>query len=237
MDGKIEQRVCIKFCVKLRKSATKTLEMLLEAFEEHSLSRTAVFEWYSSFKAGRVSVEDDEHPGRPNTSKTTENVEKIRELIHEDGCRTIHEVADTIGICYGDCQEILTENLNMRCIAVKCVPRLLTNDQKQQHVDVCFKLRQKANEDPTFISRIITGWICGYDPETKQQSSQWKSPQSPRTKKARQFNKEYVHCFFSDAKGIVHRESVPPNITVNSEFYCDVLRRLRENVRRKRSEL
>jgi hypothetical protein len=38
------QRVCIKFCMKLGKSATETLEMLPEAFGEHSLSRTAVFE-------------------------------------------------------------------------------------------------------------------------------------------------------------------------------------------------
>jgi hypothetical protein len=29
-------------------------------------------------------------------------------------------------------------------------------------------------------------WIYGYDPETKQQSLQWKSPQSPRAKRARQ---------------------------------------------------
>jgi hypothetical protein len=36
MDGKIEQCVCIKFSVKLRKSATETLEMLREAFGEHS---------------------------------------------------------------------------------------------------------------------------------------------------------------------------------------------------------
>jgi hypothetical protein len=53
MDGKIE-RVCIKFCVKLSKSTTKTLEMLHEAFGEHSLSQAAVFEWHSCFKAGQV---------------------------------------------------------------------------------------------------------------------------------------------------------------------------------------
>jgi hypothetical protein len=51
MDGKIEQHVCIKFCVKLGKSATETLEMLHEAFGEHSLSWTAVLEWHSRFKA------------------------------------------------------------------------------------------------------------------------------------------------------------------------------------------
>jgi hypothetical protein len=77
MDGKIEQRVFIKFCVKLGKSTSETLEMLREGFGEHSLSWTAVFEWHSCFKAGRVSVEDGERSGRPSTSKTTKNVEKI----------------------------------------------------------------------------------------------------------------------------------------------------------------
>jgi hypothetical protein len=59
------------------KSATKPLEMLYEAFGEHSLSRTAIFVWHSCFKGGQLSVEDDEHSGRPSTSKTTENIEKF----------------------------------------------------------------------------------------------------------------------------------------------------------------
>jgi hypothetical protein len=33
--------------------------MLHEAIGEYSLSRTAVFEWLSLFKASQVSVEDD----------------------------------------------------------------------------------------------------------------------------------------------------------------------------------
>jgi hypothetical protein len=51
--------------------------MLLEAFGEHSSSRTAVFEWHSQFNAGQVSVEGDDRSGRPSTSKTTEDVEKF----------------------------------------------------------------------------------------------------------------------------------------------------------------
>jgi hypothetical protein len=82
----LEQHVCIKFCVKLGKSITETLEKLPDAFGEHSLSQTAVFEWHSHFKASRVSAEDDKRSGRPSTSKMTENVEKIQELIHGDHC-------------------------------------------------------------------------------------------------------------------------------------------------------
>jgi hypothetical protein len=81
MDGKLEQHICINFRVKLNKFAT---EMLCKAFGEHSSSWTAVSEWHSCFKAGRVSAEDDKSSGRPSSSKTTENVEKIQELIHED---------------------------------------------------------------------------------------------------------------------------------------------------------
>jgi hypothetical protein len=72
-DGwQIKQCVCIKFGMKLGKSFTKTLEMLPKAFGEHLC-----------LKAGRVSFDDDKHSGRPSTSKMTENVEKIQELIHD----------------------------------------------------------------------------------------------------------------------------------------------------------
>jgi hypothetical protein len=72
MDGKIKQCVCLTFCVKLGTSATKTLEMLREAFGEHYLNWTVVSEWHSHFKASQVS--DDKRSGQPSTRKTTENV-------------------------------------------------------------------------------------------------------------------------------------------------------------------
>jgi hypothetical protein len=42
---------------------------------------------------------------------------------------------------------------------------------------------------------------------------------------------------FFDCKGIVHKESVMTGQTVDSAYYCDVLRRLCENLRRLRTEL
>jgi hypothetical protein len=41
-----------------------------------------------------------------------------------------------LGSGSGVSEEILTENLNMRCIAIKFIPQLLTNDPKQQHVNM-----------------------------------------------------------------------------------------------------
>jgi len=42
---------------------------------------------------------------------------------------------------------------------------------------------------------------------------------------------------FFDIRGIVHHEFVPEGQTVNAEFYCNVLRRLREDIRRKGPKL
>ena len=42
-------------------------------------------------------------------------------------------------------------------------------------------------------------------------------------------------CFF-DQKGIVHKELVPPDQTVNAAFYVEALKCPRENVRRKRTD-
>jgi len=95
--------------------------------------------------------------------------------------------------------------------------------------------------DPTLPLNVNTGdesIIYAYDPETKLQSSQWKSPGSPGPKKARMQKsklKTMLICFF-DQEGIVHWEFVPPGMTVNADFYCDVLRRLHENVRHKRPQ-
>jgi hypothetical protein len=47
--------------------------------------------------------------------------------------------AYTVGTSHGAHQEILKENLNMRLIVTKFVPQLLTNDQKQQHINVCLE--------------------------------------------------------------------------------------------------
>jgi hypothetical protein len=66
--------------------------------------------------------------------------------------------------------------------------RLLSDDQKAHRVSVCREFKQQARDDRNFISNITTGdetWVYGYDPETKQQSSQRKSPNSARPKKAR----------------------------------------------------
>jgi len=241
MEEKVQQRVCIDFCFCLGKTGAETYEMLQAAFGESCRSRSKTFEWYSHFKSGRRSFEDNPRPGRPSTSHTEETVARVREIIRADRHLTIREVAEEVKIAFVTCQKILTEDLQMRRVAVKFVPHLLTAEQKDNRVSVCTDLRDQAENDPNFMSSVITGdecWVYGYDPETKQMSSQWSTSSSPRPKKARQVksNIKTMLIAFFDIDGLVHHEFVPTGQMVNKEFYKTVLQRLHDAVRRYRPE-
>jgi transposase len=112
-----EQRICVKFCFILGKTASETHEMLKTAFGDNAMGRTQSFEWFSRFNRGKTSVEDSERSGRPSTGRTDENVENVREIINEDRRNTIMEIADRLGLSYGTWQRILTEGLNMQRIS------------------------------------------------------------------------------------------------------------------------
>ena len=74
-------------------------------------------------------------------------------------------------------------------MSAKFVPRVLTVEQKQQLLSISLEMHDRAASDSSFLGSVITGdetWVYGYDPETRVQSSQWKSLNSPRAKKARQ---------------------------------------------------
>jgi DNA-binding transcriptional regulator GbsR (MarR family) len=68
-----------------------------------------------------TSVKDADHSGHPLTSKTDENVDKVKDLVLENRRITIHEVANILGISVGSVHTSLKDSLNMHNIAMKFV--------------------------------------------------------------------------------------------------------------------
>ncbi|PNF28454.1 hypothetical protein B7P43_G15580 [Cryptotermes secundus] len=145
-----EQRVAVKFCLLLGKSGTETLEMLKTPYKGDAMGKTQVFEWFSCFKNGEMSIDDKPRSGCPSMARTHENVEKIREIIKEDRRRTTEEIVELSGVTWSSVQRILTDNLGMKRVAAKFVPRLLTAEQKQGRVEACCALKKESRNDQNF---------------------------------------------------------------------------------------
>ncbi|KAG5327041.1 GVQW3 protein, partial [Acromyrmex heyeri] len=68
----MDQRICIKFCVKNKIKCADAFRMLTVAYGEATLDRSNVYRWYKMFSEGREDVNDEERAGRPSTSTTDE---------------------------------------------------------------------------------------------------------------------------------------------------------------------
>ncbi|XP_039949898.1 histone-lysine N-methyltransferase SETMAR-like [Bactrocera tryoni] len=100
----------------------------------------------------------------------------------------------------------------------------------------------RANSDPTFMGRIITGeeaWVYEYDTLTNQQSSEWRPKGTQKSKKPRQSRSKVkvMLIVFFDIRGVVHYEYVPTGQTISKKYYVGVMRRLPDAIRRKHPSL
>ncbi|UYV74934.1 hypothetical protein LAZ67_12001834 [Cordylochernes scorpioides] len=214
MDRKFEQRIRIKFCYKIRKSASETLDLLKLAFGDENVNKPTTFRWFSRFKIGMETVKDEKRVGRPILHRNPEKVSQISNLIKENPLIGLQDIEEETGISKSLVGSIIKEDLQLKKTPSKFAPKMLTIQQKENHV-------------------------YGYDPETKRQSMEWKGKDEPRTKKSRlckSKNKVLLVTFF-DIKGIVHYEYLEEGQTINKESYLNIMRRVHESIRLKRSEM
>ena len=136
---------------------------------------------------------------------------------------------------------IIREELKMRKICTKFVPKVLREDHRKRRCNDSKEMVKLINSDPQVLDALVTcdeSWIYCYDPETKRQSSQWKHAGSPRPKKTRQSKstQKLTMILFFDSMDIIYINWVSTGITVNKEYYIEVLREFRKRYRRKRPE-
>ena len=93
-----EQRINLKFLVRLGKAPLDALGMLQEVYGDETMSHSRVFEWHKRFKEGREDVEDDSRSGRPSTSRTADNVERVKQMVRGDYRLTVRMIADELEI-------------------------------------------------------------------------------------------------------------------------------------------
>ena len=118
------------------------------------MKKIAVYKWVKSFSEGRESVTDEERSGWPATSRSEENIAKIRQIVRENHWLTVRSTAEQVNIDRETIRKILTEDLDMRKVCAKMVPKELTEEQKQRRVTICQHLLEWQGD---ILGRVITG--------------------------------------------------------------------------------
>jgi hypothetical protein len=125
--------------------------------------------WIAMSKNDRTSVTDDERSGRPSTSTTEENTERVRAMILDNRRVTVDEVACHLLTSHGYVHEIIHNHLGFHEVCARWVPKQLTEEHKRNRLTICRSLLNRyRQEGDAFLRRIMTGdetWIHHYAPE------------------------------------------------------------------------
>jgi len=184
------------------------------------------------FSEGRESVTNKARSGWPETSRTEENIVKIHQIVLENRQLTVRSTAEQVNIDRETVRKILTEDLDVRKVCAKMVPKELTEEQKQRRATICQDLLERQDD---ILGCVITSdgtWVYQYDSELKRQNAKWNTANSPRPKQfcwSKSRVKTMLLTFF-DIRRIFHYEFVPTGQTVNQVHYLEVLERLLEKV-------
>jgi len=199
MQRSLEQRYAIKFCAKLGKCGSETLQLLRAAYGDAVLSSVQAFRWHKAFKDGRKCVEEEQRAVRPLTARTEKLVARVKVVLDRDRLLNVRLIAEEVGLPKTDVYRIITEDLHMRKICAKLVPKNLSDEQNDSRVLVSREILDRVTSEPDFLQGVITGdeiWVFEYDPTTKRQSSEWHTSELPRPKKEQIKSEIHAHHFF-----------------------------------------
>lgn len=204
----------------------QSIERFRTAFGDDAPSRTTVFEWFSEFRRGRRSLDDEARSGRPVEATTEDNVAAVRTIVAEDARVTVAQLEVAIGISSGSIRTILHDKLHLRKVCARWVPHQLTEEQKAARVTWCRTMLERFDAGQSRGAwEILSGdetWIYSFDPETKQQSAQWVSSDSAppqKFRRERSVAKQMVAVFVARTG---HMATIPleQQRTVTGQWYA-----------------
>jgi len=170
----IETRAVIKFFFPQGKAPKEIHAILKETLGGHAPSYATVKNWAAQYKRSDFSTCVAPRTGRRKTVTTLEIIVQIHELILEDCRISAKSIAEQLGISRERVGSIVHQDLDMRKLSAKWIPKCLNADQKRQWCQSSEQNLESFRRNPNdFLSRLVTmdeTWLYHYDPETKQQS-------------------------------------------------------------------
>ena len=106
------------------------------------------------FSEGRENVTDEERAGWPATNRTEEKIAKVHQIVRENRQLIVRSIAEQVNIDRDTFRKILTEDLDVRKVCAKMVPKELTVEQKERRVIICQDLLERQGD---ILGHVITG--------------------------------------------------------------------------------
>ncbi len=212
-------------------------EMVDAAYGDQTLQKTVINAIIKKVKAGE-STADMRHLNPKMTVRTPELIASVAAAIEEDRCLSMEAIATAHGVSEKTIFNVLHQDLGLEKKSARWVPKLLSEEQKQERIRVCSDFIAAVHRrSKAMLDAIVTmDKTMDHTPETKKQSKQWIPRGQPGPLKARVHasrTKQMVVAFF-DSRGMIYTHIIPRGASINSTYTIKVLGTFLEHFKKKR---
>jgi hypothetical protein len=133
-------KVLVETCRRNGMTAVDTHAFITKAWGQSATSLSNVYHLFREFKDGAGTFDDNQRAGRPCSSSTTENVDKIKALLDADNTLSIRRLESITSIPRSTVSRIIHENLGLRLVKVRWVPHALSTENKEERISLARQL-------------------------------------------------------------------------------------------------
>jgi hypothetical protein len=156
----LKQRSMIRYYVVHKKLNTEIQTKFSLVYGKDAFCQRTVNMWAARFWSGRISVKDDERPGRPSSDSLSDTVSGYLNRNPHTSCR---EISEDLFIPMTTILRIL-DKMGLRFFVARWVPYKLSPELKAKRIEICWEMLEILEQlGPRQKNYIITGdkyWIC-----------------------------------------------------------------------------
>ena len=154
---KLEVLGVLRFLHAKGKKTFEIYEELVATYGVNVMTKCRVYQWCQLFKSGRTSLEDDDRVGRPQTSKSDNNAQRVDALVREDRRLKVREMASILELSKTTVHRLVHDTLGYRKVSARWVPKMLTDAHKLQRLNVSQYLLNLCEADGISVGAPVIG--------------------------------------------------------------------------------
>lgn len=216
------------------KTSTKDIaEKLNNVLREDEIQLRTIQNWCKKFASNDFTLQDKQRSGRPKEIEDNQ----ILECLKQNRSITAQEIAKELNVTDTAIRKRL-KILGFTCKLDKWVPHQLSEQNKLKRVEICTRLLERNRNDP-FLDRIITcdeKWVY-FDNITRRKSWSLKGDPPQSIAKRGLTHHKVLLCIWWNLRGIVYQEFLKSGKTINSNIYCNMLKKVDANLKESQSSL